>query len=102
MSNTSQQDHVWQVINRVKGLIAVADTLRENAKSMIDEIKRMKQNKYNIILMSGDNERTATAIAKELGISNVLAEVLPSTKAQKVKELQNQGRKVAMIGDGGR
>ena len=82
------------------GLIAVADTLRENAKYMIDEIKRMEQKKYNIILMSGDNERTATAIAKELGISNVLAEVLPARKAQKIKELQNQGRKVAMIGDG--
>jgi Cu+-exporting ATPase len=82
------------------GLIAVADTLRENAKYMIDEIKRMEQKKYNIILMSGDNERTASTIAKELGISNVLAEVLPATKAQKIKGLQNQGRKVAMIGDG--
>ena len=50
--------------------------------------------------MSGDNERTATAIAKELGISNVLAEILPATKAHKIKELQDQGRKVAMIGDG--
>ena len=86
--------------NKLGGLIVVADTSRENAKSMIDEIKRMKQNKYNIILMSGDNERTVTAIAKELGISNVLAGVLPATKAQKIKELQNQGRKVAMIGDG--
>ncbi len=65
------------------GLIAVADTLRENAKYMIDEIKHMEQKKYNIILMSGDNERTATAIAKELGISNVLAEVLPARKAQR-------------------
>jgi Cu+-exporting ATPase len=82
------------------GLIAVADTLRENAKYAIDEIRRMNQNKYNIILMGGDNEKTATAIAKELGISNVLAEVLPATKTQKIKELQNQGRKVAMIGDG--
>jgi P-type E1-E2 ATPase len=52
------------------GLIAVADTLRENAKYAIDEIRRMNQNKYNIILMGGDNEKTATAIAKELGISN--------------------------------
>ncbi|MFZ0512110.1 MAG: HAD-IC family P-type ATPase [Candidatus Nitrosopolaris sp.] len=85
---------------KLAGLIAVADTLRENAKYMIDEIKRMEQNKYNIILMSGDNERTAIAIAKELGISNVLAEVLPATKDEKIKELQNQGRKVAMIGDG--
>jgi len=88
------------VEDKLAGVIAVADTLRENAKYMIDEIKRMEGKKYNIILMSGDNERTATAIAKELGISNVLAEVLPATKAQKIKELQNQGRKVAMIGDG--
>jgi Cu+-exporting ATPase len=88
------------VEDKLAGLIAVADTLRENAKYMIDEIKGMEEKKYNIILMSGDNERTATAIAKELGISNVLAEVLPATKAQKIKELQIQGRKVAMIGDG--
>ena len=88
------------VEDKLAGLIAVADTLRENAKHMIDEIKRMEQRKYNIILMSGDNERTARAIAKELGITNVLAEVLPATKTQKIKELQNQGRKVAMIGDG--
>ena len=88
------------VEDKLAGLIAVADTLRENAKYMIDEIRRMEQKEYNVILMSGDNERTATSIAKELGISNVLAEVLPATKAQKIKELQNQGRKVAMIGDG--
>jgi P-type Cu+ transporter len=86
--------------HELAGLIAVADTLRENAKSMIDEIKRMEEKKYNIILMSGDNERTATAIAKELGISNVLAEVLPERKAQEIKVLQDQGREVAMIGDG--
>ncbi|MDQ6863409.1 MAG: copper-translocating P-type ATPase, partial [Thermoproteota archaeon] len=88
------------VEDKLAGLIAVADTLRENAKSMIDEIKRMEETKYNIILMSGDNERTARAIAKELGINNVLAEILPATKAQKIKGLQHQGRKVAMIGDG--
>jgi P-type Cu+ transporter len=88
------------VEDKLAGLIAVADTLRENAKYMIDEIKRMKEKKYNIILMSGDNERTARAIAKELGINNVLAEILPATKAQKIKGLQHQGRKVAMIGDG--
>jgi Cu+-exporting ATPase len=88
------------VEDKLAGLIAVADTLRDNAKHTIDEIKRMEQKTYNILLMSGDNERTAAAIAKELGISNVLAEVLPATKAQKIKELQSQGRKVAMIGDG--
>ena len=88
------------VEDKLVGLIAVADTLRDNAKHTIDEIKRMEQKTYNIILMTGDNERTAAAIAKELGISNVWAEVLPATKAQKIEELQNQGRKVAMIGDG--
>ena len=88
------------VEDKLVGLIAVADTLRDNAKHTIDEIKRMEQKTYNILLMTGDNERTAAAIAKELGIGNVLAEVLPATKAQKIKELQSQGRKVAMIGDG--
>jgi len=88
------------VEDKLAGVIAVADTLRENAKYMIDEIKRMEEKKYNIILMSGDNERTARAIAKELGISNVLADALPATKAQKIKWLQHQGRKVAMVGDG--
>jgi P-type Cu+ transporter len=88
------------VEDKLAGIIAVADTLRENAKYMIDEIKRMEQKKYHIVLMSGDNERTAMAIAKELGINNVLAEILPATKAQKIKGLQHQGRKVAMIGDG--
>lgn len=88
------------VEDKLAGLIAVADTLRENAKHMIDEIKHMEEKKYNILLMSGDNKRVATAIAKELGINNVLAEVLPEGKAQEIKELQDQGRKVAMIGDG--
>jgi P-type Cu+ transporter len=67
------------VDDKLAGLIAVADTLRDNAKNTIDEIKRMEQKTYNILLMSGDSERTAAAIAKELGISNVLAEVLPAT-----------------------
>ena len=73
------------VEDKLAGLIAVADTLRENAKCMIDEIKRIEEKKYNIILMSGDNERTARAIAKELGISNVLAEILPEQKPRKSK-----------------
>ena len=69
------------VEDQLAGLMAVADTLRENTKNMIDEIKRMEEKKYNIILMSGDNERTARAIAKELGISNVLAEVTTRNKS---------------------
>ena len=85
--------------DKLIGLIAVADTLREDAKHTIDEIKQ-KMNK-EIILMSGDNKRTANAIASKLGINNVLAQVMPETKAQEVKKLQDQGKKkVAMIGDG--
>jgi Cu+-exporting ATPase len=83
--------------DKLVGLIAVADTLRDDAKHTIDEIKQMNK---EIILMSGDNERTAKAIANKLGINNVLAHVTPETKAQEVKKLQDQGRKVAMIGDG--
>lgn len=79
------------------GIIAVADTLRDNAKQVINEIKQMGK---NVIMMSGDNKRTANAIGQELGIDNVLAEVLPETKAQEVEKLQNQGKKVIMVGDG--
>jgi Cu+-exporting ATPase len=85
--------------DKLIGLIAVADTLRDDAKRTINEIKQ-KMNK-EIILMSGDNERTANSIANKLGIKKVLAQVMPETKAQEVKKLQDQGkRKVAMIGDG--
>jgi Cu+-exporting ATPase len=83
--------------NKFVGLIAVGDTLRENAKYVIDEIKNTNR---DIILMTGDNQRTANTIAKKLGIRNVLAHVLPETKAEEIKKLQNQGKVVAMIGDG--
>lgn len=83
--------------NKLVGLIAVADTLRENTKYLIDEIKNTHR---DIILMTGDNQRTANAIAKKLGISKVLAHVLPETKAEEIKKLQSQGKVVAMIGDG--
>jgi P-type Cu+ transporter len=84
--------------DKLVGLIAIADTLRDDAKHTIDEIKHMNK---EIILMSGDNERTANAIANKLGIKKVLAQVMPETKAQEVKKLQDQSRrKVAMIGDG--
>ena len=83
--------------DKLVGLIAVADTLGEDAKHTINEIKQMNK---EVILISGDNERTANAIANKLGINNVLAQVMPETKAQEVKKLQDQGKKVAMIGDG--
>jgi P-type Cu+ transporter len=79
------------------GLIAVADTLRENAKYVVNEINQMGK---DIIIMSGDNHRTVNTMAKKLSVTRVLSQVLPETKAQEIKKLQNQGKKVAMIGDG--
>ncbi len=79
------------------GIIAVADTLRDNAKQVINEIKNMGK---NVILMSGDNKRTAVAIGREIGIDCVLAEVLPETKVYELKKLQIQGKNVIMVGDG--
>jgi P-type Cu+ transporter len=85
------------VDDRLAGLIAIADTIRNNAKSVIGEIKYSGK---RVVLMSGDNQRTAQAIAKKLGIANVLAQVLPETKSHEIKKLQDQGKIVAMVGDG--
>jgi len=83
--------------NSVLGIVAVADTLKENAKQAIRAIKRMGK---EVIMLTGDNRRTGEAIARQLGIEKVLAEVLPQDKANEIKRLQEQGLKVAMVGDG--
>lgn len=85
------------VENRLAGIIAVADTLRSNAGHIVNEIRCMAK---EVILMSGDNERTANAIAKRVGISKVLSRVSPEAKAAEIKKLQKEGRRVAMVGDG--
>ena len=79
------------------GLIAVADVLK---KESIGAIKVLKKNNITVWMLTGDNERTAKAIATEVGIENVMSEVLPDKKSEKVRELQAQGKIVAMIGDG--
>jgi len=81
----------------VVALIAMADALKPFAKEAIDAMKKMKM---EIIMITGDNPKTAHAIAKELGIDRVLAEVLPQDKAAMIKKLQSEGKKVAMVGDG--
>ncbi|MCT1902432.1 heavy metal translocating P-type ATPase [Oceanobacillus sp. FSL W8-0428] len=82
---------------KLAGMIAVADTVKETSKAAID---RLHEQGLEVILLTGDNERTAQAIAKEVGVDRVIAEVLPDQKANEIKRLQQEGKKVAMVGDG--
>jgi Cu+-exporting ATPase len=79
------------------GVIAVADTLKPEAKEAVAALRREK---VEVIMLTGDNRRTAEAIGRELAIDRVIAEVLPGDKAKVIKELQSQGKMVAMVGDG--
>jgi Cu+-exporting ATPase len=83
--------------DKLKGLIAVADTLKEHAE---DVVKGLKAEGVQVVMLTGDNERTARAIGAKVGIDRIIANVLPGDKAKVIKELQAEGKVVAMVGDG--
>jgi Cu2+-exporting ATPase len=85
------------VDGRAAGLVAVADTVKPTAKAVIERFKELG---IEAVMITGDNARTAEAVARELGIARYFAEVLPADKARHVKELQAEGKRVAMVGDG--
>ncbi|MGB3346094.1 MAG: heavy metal translocating P-type ATPase [Candidatus Humimicrobiia bacterium] len=83
--------------NKISGIIAIADTLKETTKDAIKEFEKMN---FNIVMITGDNAKTANTIASHIGIKKVLAEILPQDKANEVKKLQDNGETVAFVGDG--
>ncbi|MNB76112.1 Copper-exporting P-type ATPase A [compost metagenome] len=85
------------VDGKVQGIVAVADTIKPTSREAVAALRRMN---IDVVMITGDNERTARAIAAEAGIDRVMAEVLPEGKAEAVRKLQEGGRKVAMVGDG--
>jgi Cu+-exporting ATPase len=88
---------VLAVEGKIKGVLAVADILKTESKKAVEILKR---GGLEVWMITGDNERTAQAIGKQAGIENIMSQVLPESKVNKIKELQKQGKMVAMIGDG--
>lgn len=83
--------------NKLAGLIAMADTLKDYAKEAVAELKKMGK---EVLMITGDNEKTAKAIAEQIGVTSYFAKVLPQDKEKLIENLQKQGKKVAMVGDG--
>ena len=83
--------------NKLAGIIGIADIIKENAKEAIDALKSMS---IEVVMLTGDNQRTANAVASRLGIDRVIAQVLPQEKEQVISKLKGKGKVVAMVGDG--
>jgi Cu+-exporting ATPase len=97
LENEAKTVSLIAVEGKLCGLVAIADVLKESAKNVVDELKNMG---LKAVMITGDNWRTAKVIAREIGVENVLAEVLPQDKAEQVKKLQEAKEVVAFVGDG--
>ena len=97
LSNEGKTPMFISVNNELAGLIAVADVVKETSKEAVEKMHKLG---LKIIMLTGDNEKTAKYIAKEVGIDKVIAEILPFQKSEEVKKLQEAGEFVAMVGDG--
>ncbi|MFV0381180.1 MAG: heavy metal translocating P-type ATPase [Breznakia sp.] len=97
LSNEGQTPLYFAKNKQLVGMIAVSDTLKKSSKQAIDELHALG---IQVVMLSGDNQQTAKAIASQLGIERVIADVLPQDKAQHIKALKKTNKKVAMVGDG--
>ena len=97
MENNGKTVMMLGIGNKLVGLIAVADIIKESAKEGLAALQKLG---IEVVMITGDNQRTATAIGKTLGITRILAEVLPDQKEAEVRKIQAEGKVVAMVGDG--
>jgi Cu+-exporting ATPase len=97
LANDGKTPMYVAIDRKAAGIIAVADTLKENSKEAVENLHQLG---LEAVMLTGDNPRTAQAIAKDVGIDKVLSEVLPEDKVREVKRLQSEGKVVAMVGDG--
>ncbi len=97
LENQGKTAMLMAIDGSIAAILGVADTVKENSREAISELQQMG---IDVIMITGDNKRTAQAIARQVGIAHVLAEVLPEDKANEVEKLKTQDKKVAMVGDG--
>ncbi len=97
LSNQGKTPMFIAMDRNLAGMVAVADTLKANSRETVQALHRMG---IEVVMITGDNRRTAEAIGRQIGIDRILAEVLPEGKASEVKKLQAEGKRVAMVGDG--
>ena len=97
LENAGKTAIILAIDLKIAGIIAVADTLKEHSREAVEQLQKLGK---EVVMITGDNARTGKAVGEQLGISVVLAQVLPAEKAAKIKKLQQQGKKVAAVGDG--